>query len=323
MKGHDIVLNDLISVVVPVYNVEKYLSRCLESILNQTYQNIEILLINDGSTDKSEIICNNYKNIDDRIKVINKINGGLSDARNTGILNANGKYICFVDSDDYIHPEFISRMYYLMIEMDAQIVSCNMLKFSKYPVQLKNDNSDFEIYNNIEAIKSSLYEKKIDNSVCNKLFDINLFNDIKFPVGKYFEDLATTYKLFLKSNKIIHLNTFLYFYYQNSQSIMHTYNEKKIDDLFDISVNLKNDLTQFPNLSDALNARLINIYFYICRESFNKYKINDCYKKIKSLRKKVFKDKNISLKTRIGIICSFFGIKFTNFIFDIYRKVLL
>ncbi len=314
---------DLISVIVPVYNVENYLKRCLDSIINQTYQNIEIILIDDGSTDNSGNLCEDYKKIDNRIRVIHKTNGGLSDARNIGIESAKGKYITFVDSDDYIHDEFIHSMYCVLVDNDCQIVSCGMKKFLKPIKRQKNYKTKFKVFNNIDAVEYSLYEKKIDNSVCNKLFNIDLFKKVKFPKGKYFEDLATTYKLFLKSTNIAYLDMNLYYYFQNPTSIIHTNNEKKIEDLYSVSQEMSRNLSQIYNLDKALNARLINIYFYICRESSNELRKKECYKQIKKMRKKVLRDKNSSFKTKVGILSSYFGIKFTNLIFNIYRKVLL
>ena len=115
---------DLISVIVPVYNVENYLKRCLDSIINQTYQNIEIILIDDGSTDNSGNLCEDYKKIDNRIKVVHKTNGGLSDARNTGIKKAKGKYITFVDSDDYVEYDYVEYLYNLIKKYDTNISFC-------------------------------------------------------------------------------------------------------------------------------------------------------------------------------------------------------
>lgn len=127
-------MKDLVSVVIPIYNVEKYLRKCIETVIDQTYTNIEIILVNDGSTDNSLQICNQFKEKDKRIKVINKKNGGLSDARNVGIKNAQGKYICFIDSDDFISEKYIEELHNLIVENKAQIAVCgfeNVNEFGK------------------------------------------------------------------------------------------------------------------------------------------------------------------------------------------------
>ena len=151
---------DLISIVVPIYNVEKYLEKCINSIIIQTYKNIEIILVNDGSTDSSGKICDIYLKKDKRIKVIHKKNGGLSDARNVGIENAKGKYIAFIDSDDFIDSDFIEILYNLIIEYNADVscCKCNVIykKNKKQQVEEK-----INIFTNYEAINEMLYQGKV------------------------------------------------------------------------------------------------------------------------------------------------------------------
>ena len=125
-------MEDLISVVVPIYNVEKYLKTCIETIIKQTYKNIEIILVNDGSTDNSLQICNEFKEKEKRIKVINKKNGGLSDARNIGLKKAKGKYICFIDSDDFINEKYIEELHSLIIKNNAQIAICSFENVNEF-----------------------------------------------------------------------------------------------------------------------------------------------------------------------------------------------
>lgn len=224
-------MKDLISVVVSIYNVEKYLRKCIETIINQTYNNIEIILVNDGSTDNSLKICDEYKVKDARISIINKKNGGLSDARNTGLKSAKGKYICFIDADDYINEKYIEELYKLIIENNAQIAVCNFEKVDENEKCIfKND-----ITTNQFSGKEALEYLNGDNfSVVawDKLYDINLFKNIKYPVGKIHEDEFTTYKLYYIAEKIAITSKVLYYYRQVETSIMNRkFNIKRLDAL--------------------------------------------------------------------------------------------
>jgi len=213
--------NELISIVVPIYNVEKYLKQCIESLLSQTYKNLEILLIDDGSTDKCPQICDEYEKKDKRIKVIHKKNGGLSDARNRGIEEAKGKYITFIDSDDYISENFVKKMYDSIIENNAEISQCNLVKVNDNAEVLQkigySDKSKFKT--KYEIIKD-LYTGHWENTIaCNKLYKIELFENIRFPLGKLHEDEFTTYKVLYKATKVAMVEEYLYKYRQNVNSI--------------------------------------------------------------------------------------------------------
>lgn len=183
--------NELISIIVPVYNVEKYLEKCLDSITNQTYKNLEIIVVDDGSTDKSGIICDKYAQKDNRIKVIHKINGGLSDARNAGLDICTGDYIGFVDSDDYIESDMYEYLLENLRESKSDVSMCS------YCIVDDNDNKNFcfshhknIVFNNkIEILNNQLENAfKANIAVWNKLFVSNIFNNLRFSVGKCSED---------------------------------------------------------------------------------------------------------------------------------------
>lgn len=225
-------VKDLVSVVVPIYNVEKYLKKCVETIINQTYKNIEIILVNDGSTDNCLCICNEFRNKDKRINVIDKKNGGLSDARNVGLKNAHGKYICFIDSDDYIAETYIETLYGLIVKNNAQIAMCNYENVDENGRKISKHKAK-------EQIISGKYAIEILNDIVycspyivawNKLYDINLFKNITFPVGKIHEDVFTIYKLFYLSKTVAVTSQSLYFYREVPTSIMHKkFNKKRLD----------------------------------------------------------------------------------------------
>lgn len=214
-------MNDLISVVVPVYNVEKYLQKCIDSIINQTYKKIEIILVNDGSTDNSLSICNEYKKTDSRIQVIDKKNGGLSSARNVGIKFSKGKYICFVDADDYLEHNFVEKLYNKIINNKCDISICNFVyDFENGKSKIRYNNSlENYLMNSSEAILQLNNYKYFDMSACSKMFKKELFSDIRFPEGKFCEDYYVMYLLFDKADKIVYFCDPLYHYFQRVGSI--------------------------------------------------------------------------------------------------------
>lgn len=217
-------MNDLISVIIPVFNSEKYLVRCLESVLNNTYKNLEIILVDDGSTDGSENICDYYGNNDKRVVVIHKENEGTAIARNTGIENAKGDYFAFLDNDDYISPCFYEYMLKAMKDTCADVVVCEMTREDNYEMLEK------QLYitpNIIEKKNFILGTYKADwtrnTAPWNKLYKRCLFDDIRFPEGKGYEDAYTTYRVLFEASKICHLKNILYCWYKNEES----YSSKK------------------------------------------------------------------------------------------------
>lgn len=303
---------DLISVIVPVYNVQAYLTNCINSILNQSYKNIEIILVDDGSTDESSSICDSYVKKDNRIKVIHKENGGLSDARNIGIKSAKGKYITFVDSDDYLDENYVKALYILITKNNSDIACSGMKRTDSLNDKIVNKNEKINIYNSIHAIKEILYQRNIDNSAPSKLFKKNLFENILFPVGYAFEDLDTMYKLFLQANKIVSTTNNYYLYYQRQGSILHTVKDKTINDLLTIIDNMNKNLINYSELKAPLMARTLNANFYIYNRSTNKDIKENSKKYIIDNRKNVLKDSNISKKTKYGIIISLVSFKLVN-----------
>lgn len=209
-------MEPLVSVVVPVYNIKKYLNRCIDSIIVQDYKKLQIIIVDDGSTDGSEEICDNYKNKDNRITVIHQKNGGLSKARNIGIEIATGEYITFIDSDDFVHPCYISFLVKEKLESKSQLVQCSMK--SVFGDECKNDlgfSGERKIISGKEAILS--YDYMV--SACAKLFDKSLFDDVRYPEGLVYEDEATYYKLAFKCDTVCLTTAELYYYYQSPNSI--------------------------------------------------------------------------------------------------------
>ncbi|PQL95668.1 glycosyltransferase family 2 protein [Apibacter adventoris] len=218
-----------ISIIVPVYNVEPYIAKCLESIVHQSLKELEIVIINDGSTDNSLNIIEQYSKNYSFIKVYNKSNGGLSDARNYGIKHANGEYLAFVDGDDWIDSKMMEEMYNLGIKHNAEIVFCSLEKVNE-------NNNSIELLPQMPQSKEKIFLKE-DFSIfgemscfaCNKIFKKELFEGITFPKNLHFEDIATIPRLFLKAKTIAKSDKYFYKYFVRTGSITRNYNIKGLD----------------------------------------------------------------------------------------------
>ena len=226
-------MQPLISVIVPIYNVEDYLNRCVDSIINQTYKNLEIILVDDGSPDNCPKMCDDYAKKDSRIKVVHKENGGLSDARNAGMKVATGGYVSFIDSDDYVSLDFYEILLQTMIDNDSDIVECSVVKFyenekfDEYSDDLKVTN-----YETVDALDGLISENPFKQHVWNKLYKSSVALDIPYAVGKLNEDEFWTYQVFGKAKKVTRINKTMYYYFQRNGSIMgNSYNIRRLDAL--------------------------------------------------------------------------------------------
>jgi glycosyltransferase involved in cell wall biosynthesis len=213
------VMGPLVSIVIPIYNVEKYLEECLNSVINQTYKSIEVILVDDGSTDRSGVIADRLARDDARLTVIHKSNGGLSDARNVGMRLAKGKYITFVDSDDYVDERFIEKILTMAERSSADIVQCNNSRSSD---QLGKGSNKFVAMSGRDAFVKLMKFRIVSPTAWGKLYRLSLFrdNNLEFPVGRLHEDTAILYKLVYFASSIICLDMVLYYYRINSNSIM-------------------------------------------------------------------------------------------------------
>ena len=228
-------MKPLLTVVIPVYNVEKYLKRCLESILSQEWKCYDILLIDDGSSDNSPQICDDYVKEYDFISVIHKENSGLSEARNTGILHAKGEYVYFPDSDDWIEPQTFVELAEELESREFDIISFNReFVKSEEEIILSEPKTD-QVYKGKEAFVKMLKHSYITGFANDKIYKKSLFvdNNISFPKGKYYEDLGTNYKLFLSAKNVFATNQKYYHYLiDNPDSITQSWNEQKFRDMF-------------------------------------------------------------------------------------------
>ena len=243
---------NLISVIIPVYNVEKYLEECLRSVIAQTYSHLEIILVNDGSTDSSPEICDAYAQKDSRIKVVHKVNGGLSDARNFGLRRAGGDFIAFVDSDDQLSSHFCEKLLSTLLEHEADIAECDFIKFANpedIDSDIKGGNDNIEIFNTEKALEELIKERQFKQVVWNKMYRKKVIGNFEFPVGKLNEDEFWTYKVFGNAKRIAKIYDSMYFYRQQSNSIMGMgYNVRRLDGLKAMEERIEYMSEYFPAL---------------------------------------------------------------------------
>lgn len=244
-------MNPLISVIVPIYNVEKYLARCVDSIVNQTYKNLEIILVDDGSPDRCPQMCDDYAKKDSRIKVVHKKNGGLSDARNAGMAVATGEYISFIDSDDYVSDAFFKCLLAVMNKENSDIAECSVVKFYEdNRFDEFSDDLSVKTYDTQDAMSALIAENPFHQHVWNKLYKTELVKDIPYAVGKLNEDEFWTYQVFGRANKVSKLNKTMYYYFQRNSSIMGVgYNIRRLDALEAKANRQKYIENNFPDLS--------------------------------------------------------------------------
>ena len=297
-------MDNLISVIVPIYNVEKYLDRCIKSIVNQSYTNLEIILVDDGSPDRCGEICDEWVKKDNRIKVIHKENGGLSDARNAGIEIAKGEYLSFIDSDDYVNKDFIKILYNLLIENNSDISMCGVCETKK------DEDINKEIgKGNIRNILSKNALEGKEHVYCvawNKLYKKSIFKNIRYPKGKIHEDVAVIYKIMYYSEKISITDSKLYFYFSAPESIMRSkFSEKRLEildalkDSYEFFIKRNEENYAYFVLMDFLNT-ILALYkeCYLLEEDKKKVK-RDLRKKYKKTYKKVISNSNTSLKMKL------------------------
>lgn len=260
-------MEDLISVVIPIYKVEEYLDRCMQSVLNQTYQNLEIILVDDGSPDGCGAMCDRYQAEDPRVKVIHKENGGLSDARNAGIDIAKGKYITFIDPDDYVSERYMEYLYGLIQEFGCPMsIALHQAVYESGKV-LSWDTGKRLAMPAEACMERILYHDVLDISAWGKLYERRLFEHVRYPKGRLFEDAGTTYKLIVQCEKIACGFESHYYYMIRSNSIVTgAFNMKKLD-MIEMTDQMAETLREkYPALEDAILRRQVYARFTTLRQ---------------------------------------------------------
>lgn len=311
-----------VSVIVPVYNVEKHINRCVDSILNQTMQDLEVILVDDGSTDRSGEICDEYKERDIRIKVIHKKNGGLSDARNTGERNATAEYIIFLDSDDYIHKEMLETLYLPIKEQGVELSVCGV--YNVYGAEEIPQYSCIEEFlcTGSEAFGLILEGNKIPGTICNKMIKKEIADKICFPVERLYEDVFYTLKL-MPLVKQVHVTTKPMYYYVHRQGSITTsrFKEADMDIVYGYEETMKLVKRQYPELISQATFRLFWAYFIVVDRTLelDDFKNNIYYQQSRKFLQKnffrVIKNPYFTKKRRMAAVLLFLNI-------NLYRRVL-
>lgn len=221
-----------LSIIVPVYKVEQYIHKCVDSILNQTFTDFELILVDDGSPDNCGKICDEYAKKDERVRVIHKDNGGLSDARNFGLKEAKGEYVSFIDSDDWVDSDLYGDVLSYADKNELDVVCFDVYEVKGEKIKYRNRFNENKVFTGKDALYKILTDE-IDNSACDKVYKRALWDGVEFPVGRSFEDVATTYKVFHKSELIGYYKKAYYYYVKREGSIVATsFNAVKRYDYF-------------------------------------------------------------------------------------------
>lgn len=320
--------NELISVVIPIYNVEKYLENCINSVLNQTYSNIEVILVDDGSPDNCGKICDLYAKKDSRIKVIHKENGGLSDARNCGLLNSTGKYVTFIDSDDDVTLDYVEYLYNLIKKYNTKMSICSFNIVTPNKIIDNGKNYSEELLNTEDCLDRLLCSKGFNVSAWAKMYDLKLFDKISFPKGEICEDNGTTYKLIMECKNVAYGNESKYNYYMRDSSIMtSSFNINRLALINFTDEMAKSVLKKYPKLSETVEKRQIESRFSILRQIIvlktNDFK--DLEKEIitylRAHKKALFSNKKLALRDRIAYITLLINKKLFKLSWKLYCKV--
>ncbi|MBE5964210.1 MAG: glycosyltransferase family 2 protein [Lachnospira sp.] len=313
----------MVSVIVPIYNVEKYLNKCVDSILAQTYTDLEVILVNDGTKDSSAQIAAEYEKMDNRVRLINKENGGLSDARNVGIAMALGEYAICIDSDDYIATDMIEILVRLIKDNDCDMAAggiCNV--YGKNMVPQCKEQKEF-VCDNVEAFGHIMVGELIPGSICNKLIKTDIYKSIEFPVGRLYEDAFFTTKLMQIIKKVAVTTKPLYYYVHREGSITTTPFKKRDYDLVDAyTINLKLIKDKYPAIMPQATFRLNWAYFTVLDRILllENYSKNEYYSRVvKHLKRNaidIFFNKYFRKSRRIAAIALLINVR-------LYRKLML
>lgn len=315
-------MQELVSIIVPVYKVEEYLPRCVDSLLKQTYKNIEIILVDDGSPDGCGKLCDDYAARDSRVKVIHKKNGGLSDARNVAIPKACGEYIVFVDSDDWVSKYYVGHLYEAIKKDDADLAISwfeNVYKDYQNNDEEQSHIEGYECLNSHECLKKLLYQDGVECCAWGKLYKRKIITNLRYPTGKLYEDIPVTYECIKRSRRIAVIENADYYYLQRNTSIQYqSFNPKKLDGVTHCHDMLEAVKENFPDLVPAAECRYLstvcNILFQINDDRYQKER-QELWREVKKYRRGILTDSEARKKARIAALLSFGGFHVMNIIY--------
>ena len=317
----------MITVIIPVYNVQQYLARCVESVLAQTHHDLEVILVDDGSTDSCGTLCDQYAAQDQRVKVVHKSNGGLSSARNAGLDVMTGERVTFVDADDFIHREFVDKLLHAMGN-DADIAVARWQECDEGETPHVADVlwSNVISFTRDEAIDEIYYQRRLTHSACSRLFDARLFDGLRFPEGKLYEDLAISYDLLKKVTKVTYVDgPALYYYMHRPGSIIATMKPERTHVLDHLERIEQQVAAEAPQHLPAVHSRHMSACFNMLRLM----PTNDpqwlptkerCWKYVKNMRFLCIKDRNVRIKNKLACFLSYLGVDFLMMIINKNRR---
>ncbi|MBS5546236.1 MAG: glycosyltransferase family 2 protein [Lachnospiraceae bacterium] len=315
-------MEEKISVIVPVYKVEKYLERCIDSILAQSYGNLEIILVDDGSPDCCPEICDQYQQKDKRIQVIHRENGGLAAARNSAIERATGEYLVFVDSDDQVDRDYIKNLYQIIIRYQADLGICgyeDQYEGKELPFSTDIKMEETVCFDRLEGLKALLYQVPFDNSMWAKIYRKPLFDGLRMPQGRLYEDFAIMYRLFYRADRVVYNPYRGYGYLHRKDGIMEEQFSLRKMDLIDFAEEMKEKLIPCcPQLESAIWSRYFraNCHIYLQIPDGNGFaqQRRRIEKNLKESRKWVLKDSDSRFGTKGAAFCTYLG-------FPLFRKL--
>ncbi len=305
----------LVSIIIPVYNVEKYVKRCFKSVSEQTYQNIEIIVVDDGSTDSSGKLCDEFSRAEKRAVVIHKENGGLSSARNVGMKMAKGEYITFLDSDDFLALDFVEKAMLLCEKNSAEIAILDMAYIDESSNEEINGNANDEVVvlSREDAIKESLYQKMFSCCAPGKMYRKTTLEGIEFPLNKLSEDLAVCHLILNNANSVVYSKRIGYYYRQQQNSIMHVFNSRRLDALQWTSEIEAFCAEFYPNILHAAKCRSFNVAVHLALDlpdpkGENWADYNSIWRNVVRTRMDVIVDKECRFREKAAALLSFFGV---------------
>lgn len=300
----------VISVIVPVFNAETYLAACLDSILSQSYRSLEIIVINDGSTDFSLDIARQYAETEDRVTVYSYENSGLSEARNHGLAVATGDFVSFVDADDMVLPRAFEVLMKMILKYEADVSEGTFLRGKTLVHTPPPKKFPYLIYSSEEAIKDVLYQKRLYPSAWGKIYKISLFDNLRFEKGLVYEDLDIFYRIYDRIQKLVWVDFPVYFYRDTEGSIINTWNEKRLD-VLNVTERMENFIAEkHPGILSAAKDRRLSANFNmysLCEINGDRQNAGKCWEVIKSHRKNSLFDKRVRFKNKAGILLSYLG----------------
>ena len=318
----------LVSVIIPAYNASEYIEQCLDSLIAQSLDDFEVIVIDDGSTDSTAALAHNYVLTDERFRLVRQPNGGVSKARNAGIDIARGKYVTFVDADDALHPEALASMYGAIRDFQAQVCISSFARFNKdwraNGVRVPRHPGKPESYTYIQAMQVALYQKRFLNSPWGVLMERGLLGEkLRFREGIRYEDLDAFYRFYEGASRIVCLPFPYYFYRDNPGSFLHNWSGSRLD-VLDVTDRLEEYFNHYyPSLNKAAADRRFSAHYNMLLLMMkngvdDKEALDRCYAVIREKRRGVLMDKNVRVKNKMGALASYGGKGFLKLLSRLY-----